>query len=299
MTLHALQYKKTKLPNGETIAYQEREGGEQKVLLIHGNMTSSKHWDLVLEKMDPKYKLYAIDLRGFGNSSYHQEIRSIKDFSDDVKGFVEKIGLKNFSIVGWSTGGAVAMQFIAENPGVCEKLVLLASASTRGYPFYGSAGAGLPLFNKRLSTYDEVKGEKSKTVPIQNAYDTGNRNFLKAVWNSLIYTKNQPKDELYEEYVDDMFTQKNLAAVYHALNIFNISEKHNGLKKGNGLVKNIKIPVLVLRGDRDLVISEQMAKETVEDLGEYATFIELTDCGHSPLIDGLDQLLKHITEFLN
>ena len=29
-------------------------------------MTSSKHWDLVLENMDAEYKLYALDLRGFG-----------------------------------------------------------------------------------------------------------------------------------------------------------------------------------------------------------------------------------------
>ena len=88
MTLSNVQYKKVKLPNGETIAYQEREGGEKKVLLIHGNMTSSKHWDLVLENMDDRYKLFAIDLRGFGQSSYNHEIRSIKDFSEDVKGLL-------------------------------------------------------------------------------------------------------------------------------------------------------------------------------------------------------------------
>ena len=54
MTLINVQYKHVQLPNGETIAYQEREGGHKKVLLIHGNMTSSVHWDLVLENMDPK-----------------------------------------------------------------------------------------------------------------------------------------------------------------------------------------------------------------------------------------------------
>ena len=86
--------------------------------------------------------------------------------------------------------------------------------------------------------------------------------------------------------------------MYHALNIFNISEKYNGLVEGNGLVKNIKLPVLVLRGDRDLVVSEQMTEEIIEDIGDTASFVELKDCGHSPLVDDLDGLLKEITKFI-
>src|SRR3954468_3174156 len=111
-----VQFKQVDLPNGERIAYREREGGEKILLLIHGNMTSSKHWDLVIEQLDSSYKVYGIDLRGFGASTYYHPITSIKDFADDVKSFVDIIGLTDFSIMGWSTGGAVAMQFVAENP---------------------------------------------------------------------------------------------------------------------------------------------------------------------------------------
>jgi pimeloyl-ACP methyl ester carboxylesterase len=298
MALTNMQYKNVQLPNGETIAYLERKGGHKKVLLIHGNMTSSKHWDLVLENMDPSYKLFAVDMRGFGLSSYNNKVTSIKDFSDDIFEFAKAISIDDFSIIGWSTGGAVAMQFVADNPGYCEKLVLLASASTRGYPFYGTKVDGMPDLENRLRTYEEIKLDYGKTIPFQYAYDTKDRNFLKMIWNSLIYTKNQPSSERYEEYVDDMLTQKNLAEVYHCLNTFNISEKHNGLIEGNGLVKKIQLPVLILRGDRDFVIPKYMAKEIVEDLGDVARFIELKDCGHSPLVDDLDQLLKEVTEFL-
>ena len=191
------------------------------------------------------------------------------------------------------------MQLIADHPGICKKLVLLASASTRGYPFYGTKMDGQPDFENRLTTYEEVKLDMGKTKLFQTAYNIKDRDFFKLVWNSLIYTKNQPSAEKYEEYIDDMLTQKNLAEVYHSLNIFNISEKHNGLIEGNGLVKNIKLPVLVLRGDRDLIIREYMAKEIMEDLGDVARFVELKDCGHSPLVDDLDQLLHVMVEFLD
>lgn len=286
-----------KLPNGETMFYREREGGKQKVLLIHGNMTSSKHWDLLMDKMDPRYKIYALDLRGFGLSTYETPITSIKDFSDDVKLFVDEIGLSDFSIVGWSMGGAVGMQFAADYPGECEKLVLLASASTRGYPFYGMNPTGLPHLNFRLKTIEEVRKDP-KTQAMQGAYDSSNRGLLKATWNMSIYTKNQPDANKYEEYIDDMLTQRNLAEVYQALNIFNISSQHNGLTKGTNQAKDIVIPALVLHGERDLVVNEQMAKEIMNDLGENARFIELKDCGHSPLVDDLEQLNHVISEFL-
>lgn len=292
-------FKEALLPNGEKLTYREREGGDKKVLLIHGNMTSSKHWDLVLENMDKSFKLFAVDLRGFGGSSYLEPIQSIKDFSDDVKLFVDEIGLKDFSIVGWSTGGAVGMQFVADYPGYCEKLVLLASASTRGYPFYGTDSNGQVDLHNRIQSYEGIKNDTIRTIPIQGAYDSGNRDLLKAVWNSLIYTKNQPQPEKYEEYVDDMITQRNLAEVYHALNTFNISNKDHCAAEGTGEVNKLNIPILVLRGDRDLVISEQMNKELLNDLGEKAKFIELKDCGHSPLVDDLAQLLNSMSEFLN
>ena len=63
-------------------------------------------------------------------------------------------------------------------------------------------------------------------MAIQGLYDTENQEGLKAVWNALIYTHNKPDDEKYEQYVDDMLTQKNLADVYHSLNTFNISGHH-------------------------------------------------------------------------
>lgn len=293
-----VELKKVLLSNGETLAYREREGGEKKVLLIHGNMTSSKHWDLVIENIDPSFKIYAVDLRGFGDSTYHTPIQSIKDFSEDVKLFVDAIQLTDFSIIGWSTGGAVGMQFVADYPGVCEKLVLLASASTRGYPFYGVTEDGQVDLNNRLQTYEDVKND-SKTLAIQGAYDTQNRELLKATWNALIYTKNQPSEELYEEYVDDMLTQRNLAEVYHALNTFNISSVNNGLTEGGNQAKDIIIPTLVLRGERDLVVVKHMAEEIMQDFGGNARFVELKDCGHSPLVDDLEQLLQEITDFLS
>lgn len=49
------------LENGEIIAYRHRPGtGDKTIVLIHGNMTSSLHWDMVMEALDEKYTIYVM-----------------------------------------------------------------------------------------------------------------------------------------------------------------------------------------------------------------------------------------------
>ncbi|WP_374017677.1 alpha/beta hydrolase [Paenibacillus thiaminolyticus] len=285
------------LPNGETLGYREREGGEEVLLLIHGNMNSSYHWDVALERLDPRYKLYAIDLRGFGISTYHEPIRALRDFADDVKLFSRELDLDRFAVMDWSTGGGVAMELAADWPEAVTKLVVLASVSTHGYPFHEDGGSGLPDRCRRIASYAGIEVLERNRL-IAAAIARGDRVFLKRLYEAVIYDKNRSEEARYEAYLDDMLTQRNLMDVYHALNTFNVSMFDNEAAAGSGAVRRIAAPTLVLRGDRDMVISEAMAGETLADLGEIARFVPLKDCGHSPLVDDPAQLLQAVEAFL-
>ncbi|WP_289354795.1 alpha/beta hydrolase [Paenibacillus sp. S-12] len=292
-----VQLKSVELPNGETLGYRERDGGNEVVVLIHGNMNSSCHWDVVLEQMDPGYKLYAVDLRGFGISTYHTPIESLSDFAADVKQWADMLGLTRFALVGWSTGGGVAMEYAAAYPEDISRLVLLASVSTRGYPFYEDGANGLPDVTRRITTIEGIRS-LTRNKLIQSANMRRDRQFMKQLYEAVIYDRNQPDETRYETYLDDILTQRNLMDVYHALNTFNVSVFDHEASAGSGAVKRIKVPVLVLRGVHDFVITEAMTKETLADLGDIAEFISLSGCGHSPLVDDSAQLLHEMESFL-
>jgi len=292
-----IHVKSVELPNGETLGYRERDGGDEVVVLIHGNMNSSCHWDVVLEQMDARYKLYAVDLRGFGISTYHTPIESLSDFTADVKQWVDLHGLTRFTLIGWSTGGGVAMEYTAAYPDEVKRLVLLASVSTRGYPFYEDGSDGLPDVTRRITTIEGIRSLARNTL-IESANIRRDRRFMKQLYEAVIYDRNQPEEARYETYIDDILTQRNLMDVYHALNTFNVSVFDHEASPGSGAVKRIKAPVLVLRGMQDLVITEAMTRETLADLGDIAEFVPLTGCGHSPLVDDLPQLLHVIESFL-
>ena len=283
------------LPTGETVAYRHREG-EIPLVLLHGNMTSSKHWDLVLDAVDERFDCYAMDMRGFGGSTYETPVDSLADFAEDVGPFADSVGLDAFHLWGWSTGGGVAMEFAARHPERVDRLVLMAPVGTRGYPVYRKDETGRPT-DEPLTTREEIAADPVQVRPMVHAHETEDRETFKAIWNQLIYTDERPEDDLYEAYVDDMLTQRNLVDVYRALAQFNVSDEANDYGEGSGLAGDVTHPTLLVHGDRDHVIPREMVEQTLADLPN-AEFVELEDCGHSPPVDALDRLLDAVEPFL-
>ncbi|WP_410983099.1 alpha/beta fold hydrolase [Bacillus cereus] len=286
------------LSNGETIAYQKVGRQSKEILvLIHGNMTSSQHWDLVIEKLQAEYHIYAIDLRGFGKSTYHKPIDSLQDFADDFKLFVDELQLKKFSLMGWSMGGGVAMEFAACHPEYVERLILVESVGMKGYPIFKKDINGQPIASSLLKTKEEIAQDPVQIAPVLDAIKNMNKLYYRTVWNLLIYTHNKPEPERYEKYLDDMLTQRNFVDVNYALITFNISDEHNGVVPGNGHIHQLQVPTLVLQGDRDYVVPQVVGEELAKHLPNAKLTI-LNDCGHSPFIDCLDEFIQHVTNWL-
>lgn len=78
----ALTVKHVALPNGEILAYRERPGTGPCILLLHGNMGSSALWEPFVEQFESACHLIAVDLRGYGESTYHHPIETMRDFSE-------------------------------------------------------------------------------------------------------------------------------------------------------------------------------------------------------------------------
>ena len=110
------QYEVKKLSIGdETLAYRTCGAGET-VVLIHGNMSSSVHWQTTMEQLEDKYRVFAPDLRGFGDSTYNHRFDSLRELAVDFERFLDEAGIDPCSLVGWSTGGGVVLEMAADLP---------------------------------------------------------------------------------------------------------------------------------------------------------------------------------------
>ena len=93
-------------------------GGEKTILFIHGWPLSHKAYEYQFDKL-PKmgYRCIGMDTRGFGNSDKPWRGYSYNRLADDVRGVVETLKLKDFTLGGHSMGGATAIRYMARHKG--------------------------------------------------------------------------------------------------------------------------------------------------------------------------------------
>ena len=112
------------LSSDEKLAYYHSEPGKPIVFLIHGNFSSTVHWFRTMEVLEDDYSVYAVDLRGFGLSSYRHSFDSLAELALDLVEFILKQDLQDISLIGWSLGGGVAMELAAACPERIKNLTL-------------------------------------------------------------------------------------------------------------------------------------------------------------------------------
>ena len=89
------------------------------VLFVHGNVSSSLFWQPTMLALPEPYRPLAIDLRGFGGTDPEpvDATRGLRDYADDLAAAIGALGLDTAHRVGWSMGGGVVLQYLADRPG--------------------------------------------------------------------------------------------------------------------------------------------------------------------------------------
>lgn len=288
-----LQY--VTLGNGETLAYEKAGSGENILLLVHGNLSSSTHWYPLIDVLHNQYKIYAVQMRGFDNSSYINRADTIIEYAHDLKLFADALGITRFNLSGWSFGGAVSMQFASDYPQYLNKLVLLSSVNYKGLPLYKKDSSKKPIIGDFITTKEELKKDLDSMI---DAVSNNYRPLIEKVLEVALFNVTKPTVEQLNQYVDIVFKQRNLLDVNYALVNFNISNEHNGVKSGTGAIDKIIAPTLVIHGLNDLIIPPNVAQEIKSGLGHKAKLVIYDDCGHFPLVDKLNEICKEYIEFL-
>ncbi len=102
-------------------------GSGPTVVLIHGMINSSRHWQAVAEKLAGSHRVVAPDLIGHGDAATPRGDYSLGAHAASIRDLLTTIGVERATIVGHSLGGGVAMQFFYQFPQRTERLVLISS----------------------------------------------------------------------------------------------------------------------------------------------------------------------------
>lgn len=285
-----------KLSNNETLHYIEAGINHDEVLLlVHGNMSSSLHYLPIFNLLATKYHVIAMDLRGFGDSSYHEAIDCLEKYADDIKLFMEALNIDKAHIAGWSTGGGIAMKFAAKYQESIKKLILIESASPKGYPIFKKDASYQPILTELYQTKEAMASDPVQVLPALNAMQTNDLAFMKQIWLAAIYNVHVPSE--IDLFLEETLKQRNLVDIDWALMTFNMTDESNGVVKGDSSIKKVKADTLIIYGLKDLVIPRYMFDDTVKALPN-ATVEIYEDGSHSPITDFPEKLANRMLAFL-
>ena len=287
--------KKTIDIGGEVLAYLD-EGQGEVVLMIHGNMSSSVHYEPLISRIKDKYRCIAVDLRGFGDSSYNQRFDTLEELAEDVNTLLEKLGITSVYLVGWSNGGGVSLKLCALHPEKIRKFFDIEGASLKGYPLYVKdekfQSTGLPYENK-----EALAGDPMSVAPMVRVFENQDAAMMAAVWDATIYTVNKPTKEQSDLWISETMKQRNIVDLDWALATLNMSEEHTPYGMGDGSIRKVVCPVALTMGEKDVVVPDYMVMDNYNALKPNVTLLPYENCGHSPMVDCPDRLAADVCAF--
>ncbi len=103
--------------------YIERGHGDP-LILLHGNGENCDYFRGQIDVFAQWFHVYAIDTRGHGKTPRGDGPFTIRQFADDLLGFMDDHHIEKAHLLGFSDGGNIAMIFAVQHPDRVDRLIL-------------------------------------------------------------------------------------------------------------------------------------------------------------------------------
>lgn len=94
------------------------------LILLHGNGEDVSYFEHQMEPFARHFRVIAIDTRGHGQTPRGEAPFTIRQFAEDLLGFMDLHQIEKAHVLGFSDGGNIAMVFALAHPERVEKLIL-------------------------------------------------------------------------------------------------------------------------------------------------------------------------------
>lgn len=116
---------------GISLFYEDAGSGEPPLILVHGWCCDHTFMAPQLAHFRSAHRVIAVDLRGHGQSDKPQQSYTIPTFADDLAWLCRALCLERPVVIGHSMGGAIALEWAAQEP---EQLAAIAVLDTAVLP---------------------------------------------------------------------------------------------------------------------------------------------------------------------
>ena len=238
-------------------------GAGPDVMLIHANPFDRRLWRFQVEDFSDRYRMVAMDLRGYGASDKPDDPFTFDDMMADVLAVCDAAGVKRAIFMGASVGSSLSLRIALDDPDRVSQLVLVG-----GNAGVASSGAA------RIAGY-ENNGMAYRAAHIQDLVAPG---FADTRRGRILI---------------DVFLRDDVAL--NPATIVNVFRAMEGRDMTDRLA-SLSVPTLVVNGEHDLSLAG--GRRTAE-LAPDARHVVLPGAGHvcnyeDP--DAFNVLLREVLE---
>ncbi|HXK32847.1 MAG TPA: alpha/beta hydrolase [Dehalococcoidia bacterium] len=254
------------------------------LLLIHGNRDHARTWDRVAGRLMDHYCVYAVDLRGHGDSQWSVGGQySLPEFVLDVAMLADQLERFPLTVIGHSLGGAVALEYTGVFPENVRKVVAIEGL---GPPVREPTPASVRMRNwiRQMQEFDQRKPRRYGAMDdAVRRMQEENPHLTPEMALHLTQHGMRENDDGTLSWKFDNYVR--LQSPYE----FNMAEARE-------IWNQIRCPVLLIRG------SESWASDPERD-GKASAFhdvrsVLVKDAGHWVHHDQFDTFMRLVEEFL-
>jgi pimeloyl-ACP methyl ester carboxylesterase len=257
-------------------------GAGPPVVLIHGMLNSSSHWQGVARHLAADHTVIAPDLIGHGDSAAPRGDYSLGAHAASIRDLLAAIGVERATIVGHSLGGGVAMQFFYQFPQRVERLALISSGGLGREVGPMLRTAALPGTSALLSLtiHPRLLGAIRETGVRMRSRGIGAGAYLQAIARALRPLQSRASREAFLQ---------TLRAV--------IDVRGQRVSATDRLYLLEAIPTLIVWGERDNTIPIAHGRAAHEAI-PHSHFRTLPGAAHFPNLEDPDGLAAALREFI-
>ncbi len=243
------------------------EGEGPDLVLVHGVGSRLDAWDGVVAALDGSLRTIRLDLRGHGESDKPHGRIELSDFTDDIAGLLDALGITRCHLVGHSLGGLIAQGFALDHPGRLNRLVLLSTVAGRNEEERARVEARLAI------VAEGIPGEhfgNSVARWFTDAFLENNPDIIAA--HAAANRKNDPKA---------------YAAAYRVLAQTDLANR----------LHEITAPTLIATGDGDIGSNPRIARLMHDEIAGSELCI-MENLRHAAMTEAPERVAALISEFL-
>lgn len=246
--------------------YFELEGSGPPLVMIPGYGCDHTIFDSVRQELAAGHQLILLDNRGVGRSAPMAKGMTLEAMADDIHALLDDLNVHKASILGHSMGGAIAALFAYRYPERVESVI---------------HGQGVVKLRPRA--------RRALEAQLNMAFAAVSERLTKEMLIPLLLAQ-EASDELVEELLLPSPyppTPENLACQLEAVKQFDM----------RSIASNIRVPLLFLTGDQDLLCPKEDALEMAM-LAPKSRYFSVERAGHLAHIESKELFLGAVRQFL-